>query len=199
MGNTKFSGAVVIAGLALMLTGCDGTIGSPAATSPAATPVDTPMSTPAATATPAPESKPAQIPADCGAVGSAQTRAATVDQMTEYGDAAQFTRPAPPGASLALGCNWIVGDATGYLLLVSRADAAAAQSYAESTLPGQGYSCQVGDMPAYICTQTIAGTTYPVDTVETVYVRDGVWIYQSATNTDGEALLTDLVADIWGS
>lgn len=186
-------------GFALVVTGCGGTPESPPQAS-AATPSSTaPSPTASATLVPIPQPQPAQIPADCGAVGSVQTRAATVDQMTEYGDAAQFNRPAPPGASLALGCNWIAGDATGYLLLISRADAGAAQTYAESTLPGEGYSCQVGDAPAFICTQTVAGTTYPVDTVETIYVRDGVWIYQSATNTDGEALLTDLVAGIWGT
>ncbi|UIN31561.1 hypothetical protein [Microbacterium binotii] len=199
MRDVKITGSVFMIGLALVLTGCGGTPDSPPPTRAAAVSTGTPTPTPSVTLTPSPQAESVQIPGDCGAVGSAATRAATVDQMTEYGDAAQFTRPAPPGANLALGCNWIVGDATGYLLLISRADADAAQSYAESTLPAEGYSCQVGDAPAFICTQTLAGTTYPVDTVETIYVRDGVWIYQSATNTDGDALLTDLVAAVWGS
>lgn len=196
MSNGKIIGTTLMVGLTLVMAGC---VGTPAPPGETATSVNTPAPTPNAAVTPTPEAAPARIPADCGAVGSATTRSATLDQMTEFADADQFVRPVPPGASLVLGCNWIVGDATGYLLLISRADAAAAQSYAESTLPGDGYSCQVGDAPAFICTQTTAGTTYPVDTVETIYVRDGVWIYQSAANTDGEALLTDLVATVWGS
>ncbi|MDQ1206140.1 hypothetical protein QE377_002499 [Microbacterium sp. SORGH_AS 862] len=199
MGNVRILGAAFIVGLSLVVAGCTATPDPPPSTSAPAPSPSTPTPTASVTLAPSPQPPSAQIPADCGAVGSAATRAATVDQMTEYGDAAQFTRPVPPDASLVLGCNWIVGDATGYLLLISRADADEAQSYAESTLPSEGYSCQVGDEPAFICTHTIGGTTYPVDSVETIYVRDGVWIYQSASNTDGEALLTDLVAAVWGS
>lgn len=194
MRRSRIIGAAFAVALAAALAGCGGpapTVSPPASTAPALSP----SSAPSVTVSPPPAE--AALPADCAAVGSAATRAATVDQMTEYGDAAGFERPVSPGATLALGCNWIEGDATGYLLLISQADAGAAQDYADATLPGEGFSCQVDDVGAYICTQTLTGTVEPVDTIETIYVRDGVWIYQSATNTDGDALLTDLVAGIW--
>jgi hypothetical protein len=178
----------------MALTGCGG--GTPSASPTPIESSSTPSAEPSPSEAPA---APAALPTDCGQVGSAATRAATVDQMTLQGDGEGFVRPAPEGAQLALGCDWIEGDATGYLLLVSTADADAAQAYAESALPGEGYSCTVGDVGAYICTMTTAGSVEPVDTVETIYVRDGVWIYQSATNTDGEALLTDLVGSIWAA
>lgn len=196
MARSRIAAGIAAGLLALVLSGCGGSGSS----EPTGTPTPTATATPTATIspTPTPTVVPAVLPTDCAQVGTAATRAATVDQMTEYGDAAEFTRPVPPGATLALGCNWIAGDATGYLLLISQADAAAAQTYAESTLPADGYTCQVGDAPAYICTQTLTGTVEPVDTLETIYVRDGAWIYQAATNTDGESLLTELVASIWG-
>ncbi|MEV7694825.1 hypothetical protein AB0N73_15975 [Microbacterium sp. NPDC089189] len=194
MRRSRVVRAALAVSFAAVLAGCGGPApgASPTASAP---PAPSPSPSPSVTVSPPPA--PVALPVDCAAVGSAATRAATVDLMTEYGDAAEFERPAPPDAVLALGCNWIEGDATGYLLLISQADAGAAQDHAEATLPGAGFSCQVGDVGAYICTQTLTGTVEPVDTIETIYVRDGVWIYQSATNTDGDALLTDLVAGIW--
>jgi hypothetical protein len=186
------------AALTAALAGCAGggggastttTSPEPSQTSAAPSPEPTPTEAPVA----------AMVPTDCAQVGTAATRAATVDAMTLQGDGEGFVRPAPAGAELVLGCDWIEGDATGYLLLINRVDAAAAQSFAESTLPAQGYSCTVGDVGAYICSMTTTGSVEPVDTVETIYVRGDVWIYQSATNTDGEALLTDLVQSIWAA
>lgn len=141
----------------------------------------------------------ANLPSDCAQIGSAATRATTVDQLDLQSDGADFERPAPDGAKRVLGCDWFAGDATGYLLLISTADAASADAFIE-TLPALGWTCGVGpDDGGDMCTMTTPNSQYPVDTVETVVSRAGVWIYQSASNIDGGALLTDLQTSIWQS
>ncbi|QEV99547.1 hypothetical protein F6J84_05150 [Microbacterium caowuchunii] len=183
----------MLAGLAMVaaLVGCSSS--EPVV----ATPTPEPMQTTVVET--APPSAEASLPTDCGAVGAAATRAATVDEMTLQGDGEGFQRPAPDGAEPVLGCDWILDEVAGYLLLISEVDAASARSYAESTLPGRGYSCGDGNLGALLCQSTMQGASGTADTVETIYVRDGVWIYQSATNTDGETLLADLVASIWAA
>lgn len=138
------------------------------------------------------------LPSDCAQVGSSTTRAATVDQLDLQSDGADFVRPAPEGAKRVLGCDWFAGDATGYLLLISTTDAATADAYV-ATLPGLGWTCGVGADDGDMCTMTTANSQYPVDTVETIVSRGGVWIYQSASNIDGQALLSDLQSSIWQS
>src|SRR4029079_12060685 len=96
-----------------------------------------------------------------------------------------------------LGCDWFAGDTTGFLLLVSEVDPTTAASYI-TTLPAEGYACTAPDADgATMCTMSTPSSEYPVDTVETVIWRDGVWIYSSATNLDGTALLNDLQNSIW--
>lgn len=175
----------------LVLAGCSGGGGD---TEPSSAPSDVATSEAPTETSAAPVAQPT-IPASCDAVGSPETRAATLDGMTLQSDGSEFVRPAPEGAELALGCDYIAGDATGYLLLVSTAGAEAASTAAEA-LPGEGYECG-DDGAALRCDLVTPNSQFPVDTIETVYVRDGVWIYQSATNTDGATLLTDLVASIW--
>jgi hypothetical protein len=182
------------AAVVLALTACapDDTDPAASGTSSATSPAS---STPSTTPTPTPAE--ASIPKDCAAVGTAATRAATVDQLNLQGDGTGFERPAPDGATLVLGCDWFAGDTTGFLLLVSDVDPAAAGSYI-TTLPAEGFACTAPDADgATMCTMTTPNSEYPVDTVETVIWRDGVWIYSSATNLDGTALLNDLQNSIW--
>jgi hypothetical protein len=149
-----------------------------------------------ASPTPTPTPEAAVLPADCAEVGTAETRAQTVDQRTLQGDGTGFVRPAPPSAKLALGCDWFAGDASGVLLLISRVDAAEAAEFA-ATLPDEGYTCTTGDAGNPVCQLVTPNPDYPVDTVETIVSRDDVWIYMSASNVDGDLLLSDLNASIW--
>lgn len=115
--------------------------------------------------------------------------------MTLQSDGEGFVRPAPDGATLALGCDWIVGDATGVLLLISTAmpDAVSA---AVATLPEQGYTCQVSDdFGADFCVLPGEGT----DAEEMIVAREGVWIYMSTVNRNGRALLSEIVQSVFGS
>ena len=47
------------------------------------------------------------------------------------------------------------------------------------------------------CDKTTPNSQFPVDTVETVFTRDDVWIYISITNIDAAPLLPDIVATAW--
>ncbi|WP_439592468.1 hypothetical protein [Microbacterium sp.] len=184
------------AALALALAACATDPGGSATTPP-------PSHSPGPSLTPSPDPtdppSAANLPTDCAQVGTAATRAATVDQMTLQGDGVGFVRPAPQGATLALGCDWIQGDATGFLLLISTTDTAAADA-AITDLGAQGWTCGAGPQgEGDTCTLTTPNEQFPVDTVETVVTRGDVWIYSSATNVDGAALLSDLQTSIWAS
>jgi hypothetical protein len=183
------------AALMLVLAGCatGGAGPSPSATS-------SEPGTPTATATPTPTPEPPQasFPADCGAIGTPASRATTVDQLNLQGDGTGFVRPAPPGATLVLGCDWFAGDASGILVLISQVDPAAAETYA-ATLPSLGYTCAVEPTGVTVCTMTTPNSQYPVDTVETIGWRDNAWVYTSVTNVDATALLQDLQSSVWPS
>ncbi len=134
------------------------------------------------------------LPTDCGSLGSAATRQAAVGDMRLQSDGQGFTRPAPAGATLALGCDWIVGDSTGMLLLISTADAGAVTS-AVASLPAQGYSCQASDdFGATYCVLPGSGP----DTEEAIVARDTVWIYLSTSNRNGRAFLSEIVQGVFG-
>lgn len=156
-----------------------------ASSEPSASPSESPSESPTATAT---------IPTDCNELGSEASRLEMVGDMTLQSDGQGFERPAPEGATLVLGCDWIVGDATGLLLLISTAtpDAVAA---AVATLPDQGYSCQVADdFGAQFCELPGSGP----DTEEFVVARDDVWIYYAPVNRNGRAFLSDIASQIFG-
>ena len=192
----RTSAAAVIAAIALALAACASEpSGSPTTPPPSLSPApsDTPSAPPTSPAVTA------NVPTDCAQVGSAATRAATVDQLNLQGDGTGFVRPVPPGATLVLGCDWFAGDATGFLLLISETDAAAAGAYIP-TLTSQGWECGPGaGGEGDMCTITTANSQYPVDTIETIITRGDVWIYSSASNVDGTALLDDLETSIWAS
>lgn len=179
---------------ALVLSAC--AVGTPATSPTSLTPG--PSLSPEPTPTETSPTQTANLPTDCAQIGTAATRAATVDQLTLQGDGVGFVRPAPAGAALALGCDWFAGDATGVLILISTTDAASADAYIAS-LPAMGYTCGAGADGGSMCTMTTPNPDYPVDTVETIVSRGDVWIYLSTSNVDGAPLLADLETSIWES
>ncbi len=187
------STAVVAVILATALAGCAGGTDGPTA-SP--TTPETPSASPTPTATPTPTESAASVtlPTDCAMLGTDESRTAAVGDMTLQSDGVGFVRPVPQDATLALGCDWIVGDATGMLLLISTAspdDVAAAVT----TLPGLGYTCQLSDdFGAEFC--QLPGSA--PDTEEMIVAREGVWIYLSTANRNGRAFLSDIATQIWG-
>lgn len=167
---------------------------------PSASPTPTASSTPAPTATPEPEPSPTEtiapvdLPADCSELATPDVWNEAVGDLTLQSDGAGFTRPVPEDATLVLGCDWIVGDTTGILLLISTAEPSDV-SAAVTTLPGLGYSCGVSDdFGADFC-ELDAGAP---DTEEMILARDGVWIYMQTSNRDGRALLSGIASQIWG-
>jgi hypothetical protein len=179
---------------ALALAGC---AGGAAAPTPTVTVTVTPTVSPTHTPTPTTAPAKASFPAGCDAIGTAATRAATVDAMTLQDDGTGFVRPAPEGATLKLGCDWIEGDATGILILISQAPSAAAVTTAVGTLPGLGYTCGSARAGNPLCELDTTNSQFGTKTMETVYARDDVWIYMSATSIDGGQLLSDLAVEMW--
>ena len=184
---------------ALVLAGCAGDPEA-APTTPAATvapaPTPTKTATPTPTATPAPTSSivPANIPASCDALGSGPERQEAVGDLTLQGDGTGFTRPSPAGAALALGCDWIVGDSTGMLVLLSTATQEAVTA-AAAALPAEGWSCAVSDdCGADFCSLPGSGP----DTEEMIVARDGVWVYMGTSNRNGRGYLSNIATQLWG-
>ncbi len=117
-----------------------------------------------------------------------------IGDLTLQGDGVGFVRPVPANATLVLGCDWIVGDTTGMLLLISSAPPADVAT-AVTTLPGLGYSCGVSDDFGADYCELDGGAP---DTEEMIVARDGVWIYLSTSNRNGRAFLSDIATGIWG-
>lgn len=186
--------ALTIATIAVAaLAGCAGPDPTPT-TSPTAIESPSASSSPTPTSEPEPTESPVTLPTDCNELGTEATRTEAVGDMTLQSDGEGFVRPAPDGASLALGCDWIVGDATGMLLLISTATPEAVTAAVEA-LPGQGYTCQVADdFGADFCMLPGNGE----DTEEMIVARDGVWIYLSTVNRNGRAFLSEIVQGIFG-
>lgn len=182
-------GAVALI-LSVALTGCAG--GNPAAPSSA-----TASSSEESPQTPAPsgtEDTTATLPDSCDTLASDATRAEAVGDMTLQSGGEDFVRPAPEGAELVLGCDWIVGDATGMLLLISTADPAAVTE-AATRLPAEGYSCQMSDdFGAEFCDLPGQGP----DTEEMIVARENVWIYLATANRNGRAFLSEIVQGVFG-
>ena len=181
--------------LAAALAGCGGGGGEPTA-SPTTKPSPTQTATPTPTPTPTPTDTvaPANLPTDCNTLATPAVREAAIGDLTLQSDGVGFVRPVPENATLVLGCDWIVGDSTGMLLLISTATPDAAAT-AVATLPAMGYACGASDdFGASFC--QLKGDA--PDTEEIVITRDGVWIYLSTSNRNGRAFLSDIATQIWG-
>lgn len=187
---------VLTAVLAFALAGCAGGSAGPSASpsTPSPTETATPTTTPTPSPTPDETVAPANLPSDCSTLATPDVRQAAIGDLTLQSDGVGFVRPTPANAALALGCDWIVGDSTGMLLLISTADPADVAT-ALTTLPGLGYECGVSDdFGADVC--QLEGSA--PDTEEMIVARDGVWIYLSTSNRNGRAFLSDIATGIWG-
>jgi hypothetical protein len=197
--RTRTLSTIVFAAvLAAALTGCSGGSTAPSASPSSPSPTNTASPTPTATPTPTPTPDdtvaPANLPTDCNTLATPDVRQAAIGDLTLQSDGVGFVRPAPANAALVLGCDWIVGDSTGMLLLISTA-APADVAAAVTTLPGLGYQCGVSDdFGADFC--QLEGSA--PDTEEMIVARDGVWIYLSTSNRNGRAFLSDIATGIWG-
>ncbi|MCL2455027.1 MAG: hypothetical protein FWD18_06975 [Micrococcales bacterium] len=154
------------------------------------------------------------LPTDCRTLGSATTRAETVDRVElidlrgdEWEDYGEHLRPAPEGATLVLRCDWFAGDVTGMDLRISTATPDAVTA-AVRGLSSQGYTCEPSrDFAGTLCEQPgeVSYEEYRASALELVAARDGVWVYMSTSNMDGRddgrgirALLSEIVNDIFG-
>lgn len=191
--RTRTLSTIAAAGiLALALTACAPPTPAESPTPTTAAPTPTMTSTP--TTTPTETVAPANLPTDCATLGTPEVRQEAIGDLTLQSDGVGFVRPAPADATLALGCDWIVGDSTGMLLLISTASPDAVAT-ALTTLPGLGYQCSVSDdFGADFC--QLPGDA--PDTEEMIVARDGVWIYLSTSNRNGRAFLSDIATQIWG-
>ena len=182
---------------ALALAGCtpgtgtpssDGTNGSSDSGGPSASAETTPSTTPK------PAAPTFALPANCAAIASTATLTALFADIPSR-PANGLTRPAPTGASKTLECSWFAGDTTGGDVLYYSTTPAAGQAYL-SMMQSNGFTCAVA-LGGTRCDKTTPNSQYPVDTVETTFTRDNVWIYISMTNVDDAALLPDMVATAW--
>lgn len=188
-------GSVLALAAAIGFAGCAEETPQPQGSGLTATTTTT-VSTPAPTPAPTDEASVATtvLPTDCATLGTEPTRQETIGDLTLQSNGEDFVRPAPVGATLALGCDWIVGDSTGMLLLISTAEASAVTTAVQG-LSADGYSCQASvDFAAQFCQRP--GTS--ADTEEMIVARDTVWIYLSTSNRNGRALFSEIVEGIFG-
>ena len=179
---------------AFALAGCTPGVGTPSSegtSSPSGSPES---STPSAT--PEPAAATFSLPADCSAIAAPSTLA-TVFAGVPSRPANGLTRPAPASASKSLECSWFAGDTTGGDVLYYSAPAADGQAYL-AAMEAKGFACMAA-LGGTRCDKTTPNSQYPVDTVETTFTRDDVWIYLSMTNVDASVLLPDMVATAWGA
>jgi hypothetical protein len=134
------------------------------------------------------------VPADCTAIAS-QITLNQVFSGIDSRDPADLVRPAPASASKLLTCSWFTGDTTGGDIIYYSAPVADSQAYL-SVMQANGFTCAAA-LEGTRCDKTTPNSQYPVDTVETTFTRDDVWIYISMTNVDAAALLPDMVATAW--
>jgi hypothetical protein len=153
---------------------------------------------PSSSATPSATSTPAAatftLPADCTAIASAATLTSLFADIPSR-PPADLTRPAPASATKELTCSWFAGDTTGGDVIYYSTTAAAGTAYV-TVMQSNGFTCAAA-LGGTRCDKTTPNTQYPVNTVETTFTRDDVWIYISMTNVDATTLLPDLVATAW--
>lgn len=190
------STVVIAATLVAALAGCAPTpdpSGSPS-TSPSPSQTTAPSPTPTATSD-APV-VPTVLPTDCTTLGTDAVRQDAVGDMTLQSDGVGFIRAAPNGAQLALGCDWIIEEVAGVLLLISTAAPADVVTAADA-LTTEGWTCGVSDdFGATYC--SLAPTGNADEEEDQVVARDDVWIYMETHNRNGRAFLSDIAQQIWG-
>ncbi len=186
--------SAVLAGLVLAtvlaLAGCTPGTSTPSSDGTSST------GAPSPSATAGPAAATFTLPADCSAIASAATLA-TVFANVPSRAANGLTRPAPASASKTLECSWFAGDTTGGDVLYYSTTAANGHAYL-AVMQANGFTCAAA-LGGTRCDKTTPNAQYPVDTVETTFTRDSVWIYISMTNVDAAALLPDMVATAWAA
>lgn len=189
------STVLLAAVVAVALSACaSGAVTPTASPTPTPTPTATETPTPEPTEPPAPTVAPANLPTDCTTLGTESVRQDAVGDLTLQSDGTGFVRPAPNNAQLALGCDWILDEVAGVLLLISTADPAEVSAAADA-LPAAGWTCAVSDdFGATYCSMTGDNPSEE----DAVVARDGVWIYLETYNRNGNAFLSDIATQIWG-
>lgn len=184
--------ALPLAAAALLLSACQPTLPAPNPT--VADPTPTASSDP--TGDPEPSGPVFALPADCTKIASAATLNTVFSGIAsrEPGD---LTRPAPASADKQLTCSWFAGDTTGGDIIYSQAPAADSAAYL-AVMTSNGFVCSDA-FEGTRCDKTTPNTQFPVDTVETTFTRDDVWIYIAMTNVDSAPLLPDMVATAWAA
>jgi hypothetical protein len=176
---------------ALALTGCQpSTPDDDSPSSESASPSES------ATPTEEPSGPTFTAPADCASIASQITLNQVFSGVDERppGD---LVRPAPASASKLLTCSWFTGDTTGGDVIFYSAPAADSAAYL-SVVQASGFTCSAA-FEGTRCDKTTPNSQFPVDTVETTFTRDDVWIYISMTNIDAAPLLPDIVATAWAA
>jgi hypothetical protein len=182
---------VPLAAVALALSACQPPAGTPTPAKPSKTSSPSPSAEP-----PAPPAPVFALPADCTKIAS-QITLNTVFSGIPSRDPAPLVRPAPASASKLLSCSWFTGDTTGGDIIYYSAPAADSVAYLE-VVTASGFACSAA-LGGTRCDKTTPNSQFPVDTVETVFTRDDVWIYISMTNVSAAALLPDMVATAWAA
>jgi hypothetical protein len=180
---------VPLAAAMLALSGCQPSAPTPEAPSESASP--------SGSATPEEPAGPEfALPSDCGAIAS-QATLNSVFSGIDSRDPGDLVRPAPASASKLLTCSWFTGDTTGGDIIYSTAPAADSAAYLD-VVEADGFTCTEAHGGTR-CDKTTPNSQFPVDTVETVFTRDDVWIYIGMTNVDSAPLLPDMVATAWAA
>jgi hypothetical protein len=180
----------------LGLAGCT-LSGTPSPTSSADGGSSTPAPDATETTAPAGPAGPVfQLPASCTSIASTATLNAVFSGVASR-PANGLTRPAPASAVKTLECSWFTGDTTGGDVIYYSAPAADDAAYL-NVVTASGFSC-VATLGGTRCDKTTPNSQYPVDTVESVFTRDDVWIYVSMTNVPSAPLLADMVATAWAA
>ena len=186
MHRSRIALALPLAAAALLLAACVPT-----------GPVESPSPEPTTTIEPTPTEEPGPtftLPADCTKIASEVTLN-TVFSGIDSREPADLVRPAPASASKLLTCSWFTGDTTGGDIIYYSAPSADSIAYLE-VVKADGFTCSEA-LGGTRCDKTTPNSEFPVDTVETVFTRDDVWIYISMTNVDATTLLPDMVATAW--
>jgi hypothetical protein len=182
---------IPLVAVAITLSGCKPPTPTPSASSQSPSP-----SPSASQAPPAPPAPVFALPADCTKIAS-QITLNTVFSGIPSRDPAPLVRPAPASASKLLSCSWFTGDTTGGDIIYYSAPAADSVAYLE-VVKAAGFACAVA-LGGTRCDKTTPNSQFPVDTVETTFTRDDVWIYISMTNISSAPLLPDMVATAWAA
>ncbi len=178
---------IPLAAVALALTAC-------LPPTPEPSPGETTAPSESATPTEEPSGPTFTQPADCASIASQITLNQVFSGIDEQSPA-DLVRPAPASASKLLTCSWFSGDTTGGDVIYYSAPAADSAAYL-AVMQSSGFTCAAA-LEGTRCDKTTPNSQYPVDTVETTFTRDDVWIYISMTNIDAAPLLPDIVATAW--